>query len=245
MRYCITEKTAYWQTFVDILTSCLFVLIVFLILSRFSEELFRISKRKEIQEEIKSKIESLALESGRANCDSALGKAKYVITLSADSLFYMGEYITNYPDDIITLGTVLKTIFENEKYTKDSIFNYLEVQGHTDIIPLGKTMKENIISNWGLSSLRAVSVSHILIDAVGFSPKQIRAVGCGQYEPKVYKDYGNDRGYISFIKDIFKFTEKMTSRQKNDILLMAANSLSPNRRIELVIYFNEKAVISK
>lgn len=58
--------------------------------------------------------------------------------------------------------------------------NSVQIEGHTDNIPVGK--KAKFASNWELSSARAFSVLRFLISQ-GVSPQKLSAVGYGEYKP--------------------------------------------------------------
>lgn len=55
--------------------------------------------------------------------------------------------------------------------------NRISVEGHTDNVPI---RSETIRSNWELSTLRALSVVHFLIET-GISPDRLSATGYGEY----------------------------------------------------------------
>lgn len=54
------------------------------------------------------------------------------------------------------------------------------VAGHTDNVPIHTS---NYRSNWDLSSARAVTMLHELLDISGASPKRFRAAGYADYQP--------------------------------------------------------------
>jgi chemotaxis protein MotB len=54
------------------------------------------------------------------------------------------------------------------------------VEGHTDNVPIHTAM---FPSNWELSTGRATSIVHYLIDQVGFDPTRLSATGFGQFRP--------------------------------------------------------------
>lgn len=55
--------------------------------------------------------------------------------------------------------------------------NKISVEGHTDNVPI---RSDKIRSNWELSTLRALSVVHFLIET-GISPDRLSATGYGEY----------------------------------------------------------------
>lgn len=70
------------------------------------------------------------------------------------------------------LGTVLAT-------TQD----YIRVEGHTDIVPIGERLKAKYYSNWELSAARAASVVRFFEDGHKIDPLRLEAVGFSKYRP--------------------------------------------------------------
>jgi len=76
----------------------------------------------------------------------------------------------------------------------DKIANVLEknvedrnigIEGHTDNEPIKHSGWK---SNWELSTSRATSVLHYLVDKKGISPKRVAAIGYGEYRPVASND---------------------------------------------------------
>jgi len=61
----------------------------------------------------------------------------------------------------------------------------IRITGHTDPVPLNKTLKANFIDNWGLSAARAAAVARRLIWSDKIDAKRIRIEGRAQYDPIV------------------------------------------------------------
>ncbi len=61
----------------------------------------------------------------------------------------------------------------------------IQIEGHTDDVPIGGRLKERFPSNWELSSSRALAVVHFLQDKVGIDPARLSAAGYGEYQPVV------------------------------------------------------------
>ena len=57
----------------------------------------------------------------------------------------------------------------------------VRVDGHTDKKPLAGT--GDFKDNWELSTARALSVVHYMIDALGFPPERLAATGFGEFQP--------------------------------------------------------------
>jgi len=83
--------------------------------------------------------------------------AKYEINESAKPLMYR-------------IGDILKELPNNK----------IQVQGHTDSLPIHKGIIE---SNWELGALRAVNVTKLLIEESGLNPKNICAISYGEFQP--------------------------------------------------------------
>jgi chemotaxis protein MotB len=58
----------------------------------------------------------------------------------------------------------------------------IEVEGYTDDVPVGKSLRSKYKSNWELSSARAASVVEYL-QKKGVDPSRLTAAGHGQYQP--------------------------------------------------------------
>jgi chemotaxis protein MotB len=59
----------------------------------------------------------------------------------------------------------------------------IQVEGHTDNVPISGSLTTKYPSNWELSTARATTVLHFLQDRVGVSGERLSAVGYGEYQP--------------------------------------------------------------
>ena len=64
------------------------------------------------------------------------------------------------------------------------------IEGHTDNVPIKYSGWK---SNWELSSARAMSVLHYLIDDHGINPPRLSATGYGEYHPVETNDTAEGR----------------------------------------------------
>jgi chemotaxis protein MotB len=64
----------------------------------------------------------------------------------------------------------------------------IEVQGHTDNVPIRGALAKRFQTNWELSAARATNVARFLQDEAGVDPAQLSATAYSEYEPKA----GND-----------------------------------------------------
>lgn len=59
------------------------------------------------------------------------------------------------------------------------------IEGHTDNVPIKHSGWK---TNWELSSARAMSVLHYLVDKKGVNPERVAAIGYGEYRPIASND---------------------------------------------------------
>ena len=101
-----------------------------------------------------------------------------VVTFVAEVLFDSGK--AKLKNDALgkldKVGDVLKTTVRDLN---------VGVEGHTDNIPIAKSGWK---SNWELSSHRALSVLHYLIESQNLEPARLSATGYGEYKPVASND---------------------------------------------------------
>ena len=71
------------------------------------------------------------------------------------------------------IGTVLKRIPEK----------HIQVEGHTDNLAIGASLRGKFATNWELSVARALSVVRYLVDVVKIDPSRISAAGFSFHQP--------------------------------------------------------------
>ncbi len=110
-----------------------------------------------------------------------LGKG-LVITVVGDLLFDSGRaQIKREAFSLLDkVSSVLKEVPD---------FN-VGIEGHTDNQPI---MLSGWKSNWELSSARALSVLHYLVNEKGISPTRLSAIGYGEYRPVAPNDTRENR----------------------------------------------------
>jgi len=59
----------------------------------------------------------------------------------------------------------------------------IQIEGHTDNVPIGGRLQERFPTNWELSAGRALAVVHFLQDEVGMDSVKLSAAGYGEYQP--------------------------------------------------------------
>ncbi len=64
----------------------------------------------------------------------------------------------------------------------------IEVQGHTDNVPIKGALAKRFPTNWELSAARATNVARFLQDEAGLDPTQLSATAYSEYMPKGSND---------------------------------------------------------
>ena len=77
------------------------------------------------------------------------------------------------------LKEIAMTLMETTKQIPTNINWIIQVEGHTDKIPISTAL---FPSNWELSTARANSVLKLLLE-IGFAPKRLAAAGYGEFYP--------------------------------------------------------------
>ena len=101
------------------------------------------------------------------------------------------------------LGTIIKGLTDK----------VIRVEGHTDNVPIAKSLRAVYPTNWELSAARAITVVRFLQESAGVPPEMLRATAYGEYHPLVPNDtpqhkQKNRRIEIALQnKDVMKRTE--------------------------------------
>jgi chemotaxis protein MotB len=101
------------------------------------------------------------------------------------------------------LGTIIKGLTDK----------VIRVEGHTDNIPIAKSLRATYPTNWELSAARAITVVRFLQESAGVPPELLLATAYGQYHPLVPNDtpqHKQKNRCIEIVmqnKDIVKRTE--------------------------------------
>lgn len=122
-------------------------------------------------QEIKAKIDKFAEDNNiQTKLVSSVEERGLVVSIQDTLLFESGQAtVTPYAQQVLEkVSTVLSTTP-----------NYIKVEGHTDNLPINTPQ---FPSNWELSSARATNVLEIMIHQ-GITPRQLSAVGYGEYRP--------------------------------------------------------------
>ncbi len=128
--------------------------------------------------------ERLSKEIGDKQVLLELASRGLVITMANDILFDSGKAKLKH-----NAHSVLKRI---ASVIKEAVPNRnIGVEGHTDNVPIKYSGWK---SNWELSTARATTVLHYLIDECGIEPQKLSAIGYGEYRPISSNETKESRG---------------------------------------------------
>lgn len=136
-------------------------------------------QRQEEMEEMRGTYEDLLedmkaeIEKGEITITQLRGKLK--VNMVDEILFDSGK-TTIKPQGVEVLkrlGNILVT-------AKDRAIN---IQGHTDNVPIGAELGKRYPTNWELSAARATTVARYLQEKTGIDPGLLSATGYGEYQP--------------------------------------------------------------
>ncbi len=69
----------------------------------------------------------------------------------------------------------------------------IEVQGHTDNVPIRGALARRFPTNWELSSARSLNVARFLQEQAGLDPARLSAVAFSEYQPRASNDTDEGR----------------------------------------------------
>lgn len=100
---------------------------------------------------------------------------KLTVTMVDQVLFQSGhaEVKSNGRKVLANLAEVLRNISAKQ----------IQIEGHTDNVPIGKRLRAIYPSNWELSTARATNVARYLIEDLGLDPRYVSVVGFGEFRP--------------------------------------------------------------
>jgi len=71
---------------------------------------------------------------------------------------------------------------------KDVKDKRIQIEGHTDNVPIVSALKKRFPTNWELSTARATEVVRYLQEQGGLDPKLLSATGYAEYQPVAAND---------------------------------------------------------
>lgn len=139
----------------------------------------QLRKKEEELSAVKEAYEKLAAElrTEILHKDVTLRQVKEQLTITiVDRVLFPSGQATLTPEGLRVMekvGAVLARIKDRR----------IQIEGHTDNVPIGPTLKETFPSNWELSTARATEVVKYLIAQAKIPPKQLIAVGRADTAP--------------------------------------------------------------
>jgi len=131
----------------------------------------RIAQMQSTYDELVSNMES-EIKRGEVTISELEGKL--TVNMVESILFPSGSA------DIKKAGrTVIKRVGDIVKSITDKD---IQVEGHTDNVPISSRLKDKFASNWELSAARAATVVRLLRD-LGIPGERLSAVGYGEFRP--------------------------------------------------------------
>jgi chemotaxis protein MotB len=130
-----------------------------------------IAEMKATQDELSEKLKG-DISSGEVAVEASEGNL--TITLGDKVLFRSGEW------ELQPRGQ--KVLAEVAKVLKKTTDKQVQVEGHTDNIPISGSLKQRFPSNWDLSSARAAAVVRYL-EKNGVDPKVLALAAYGDHRP--------------------------------------------------------------
>ena len=143
--------------------------------SKLNEELAMMNKLRalEAKESVKTRDLLEKRLQGEKGVKVAVEDRGIVITFLAEILFDSGKAEIR-PEAFDALTKVAKVL---NKEVKDK---EIAIEGHTDNVPIKFSGWK---SNWELSTARATSVLHYLVDEAEINPVRLQATGYGEFRP--------------------------------------------------------------
>lgn len=120
-------------------------------------------------------IDDLKLEIEDGNIEVEQIRGKLSMSVAEELFFDTGEAdIKPEGQEVLKrIGKILKKIPEKN----------IRIEGHTDNVPIGPSLRSKYPTNWELGAIRAVNVVRFLQNNAGIDPLRLSAVSYGQYRP--------------------------------------------------------------
>jgi len=107
---------------------------------------------------------------------------------------------------LLRIGRILK---------KNQFYKSIQIEGHTDNLPITGMLRSKYPSNWELSSARSTSVVRYMHDHAGLEPRFLSATGYSEYHPVVENTDEESRGLNRRIELILVYTTSKDKREGN------------------------------
>lgn len=140
-----------------------------------AELVAREARLAEVQGTYEELVGKLEEEIQRGEVKISELKGKLTVNVVDNILFDSGQAV------IKPAG--LKLLQQIGDVLKSTVDKNIQVEGHTDNVPIRGTLASVYPSNWELSTARATTVLHFLQDKIGIRGERLSAVGYGEFQP--------------------------------------------------------------
>ena len=140
--------------------------------ARIQEREAKLAELQATQDELVSELEK-EIADGQIQVERLRGQLR--VDMVDEILFDSGE-ATLKPEGQDVLEKVAAVLASGNRM--------IQVQGHTDNVPIRGRLAERFPTNWELSATRAVNVVRFLQEAAGLDPGMLSATGLSEYRPR-------------------------------------------------------------
>lgn len=144
--------------------------------ARVQEKEAQLAELQSTQDELLSELEQ-EIADGQIQVERLRGQLR--VDMVDEILFDSGE-ATLKPEGQDVLTRVAAVLVNANRI--------VQVQGHTDNVPIRGRLAERFPTNWELSAARAVNVVRFLQDQAGLDPESLSATGLSEYRPRESND---------------------------------------------------------
>jgi chemotaxis protein MotB len=102
-------------------------------------------------------------------------QGKLTVNILDNVMFDSGEAVLK-PDGETVMKKIAAILSEHSQIM-------IQVVGHTDNVPIRPTAHTRFVSNWELSTARALAAVHFLTEQSGIDPHRVGAAGYGEFRP--------------------------------------------------------------
>jgi chemotaxis protein MotB len=132
-------------------------------------------EKKEMKATYDDLLEGMKAEIEKGQITITQLKGKLKVNMLDEILFDSGK-TTIKPEGV----EVLERVGEILRNVKERAIN---VEGHTDNVPIGPELAKKYPTNWELSAARATNVARYLQEKIGIDPTLLSATGYGEHHP--------------------------------------------------------------
>ena len=147
------------------------------LLSQKAEKAERLERATQTYQDLQKKLEK-EIQEGKVQ----LTEMKNRLTMTmVDKIIFPSGSTDISKDGKLVLDKVVSIL-------KDIKDKRIQVEGHTDNVPIVSGLKKRFPTNWELSTARATEVVRYLQEQGGLDPKQLSATGYSEYQPVAPND---------------------------------------------------------